>query len=196
MITVSRRIRSFAVVALAATAMLLITVLPAAAQSYPPGPPPGIVCPPSETPGGVVPPGLVRVCTLTGTLPFQVFDVSYEYDGTVVNFGEVTTGADGTVVFELVLERGAVGRVVTVTAVGQDGTELVTVEDSFRVAGVAEPPVDRGEPVTPGRPLARTGVDALLLGGVGVLLLGAGIIAVRRRDGRSVSAGSGTHAGT
>lgn len=195
MLTVSRRIRSLTVVALAATAMLLMAVVPASAQ-YPPGPPPGLSCPPSPTPGGVTPPGLVRVCTLIGTLPSQVFDVSYEYDGTVVEFGQVTTGEDGTVVFELVLERGAVGRVVTVNAVGEDGTELIALEDSFRVAGVAQPPVDRGEPVTPGRPLARTGVDALLLGGVGVLLLGAGIVAVRRRDGRSVSAGSETHAGT
>jgi LPXTG-motif cell wall-anchored protein len=44
--------------------------------------------------------------------------------------------------------------------------------------------VDRGDPVSPGRPLARTGVDATLLAGIGALLLGAGVFAVRRRGGR------------
>jgi len=191
--TVSHRIRSLIVVALAAVAMLAMSVLPAAAQSsYPPGPPPFLNCEPSETPGGVVPPGLVRVCTLRGTLPSQVFDISYEYNP-VVEFGQVTTGDDLEVVFELLLEREAVGQVVTVTAVAEDGDQLV-LEDSFRVAGRADPPVDRGEPVTPGRPLARTGVDALLLGGIGVLLLGAGVMVVRRRDSRRASAVSGTHA--
>jgi hypothetical protein len=194
MSTVSHRIRSLIVLALAATGMLLMSVLPASAQ-YPPGPPPGLSCPPSPTPGGVTPPGLVRRCELIGTLPRQAFRVSYEYNP-VVEFGEVVTGEDRTVVFDLEVERGAVGRVVTVNAVAEDGTEVVTLEDSFRVAGAAQPPVDRGEPVTPGRSLARTGVNAALLGGVGVLLLGAGIVAVRRRDGRSVSAGSGTHTGT
>jgi hypothetical protein len=193
--TVSHRIRSLTLVASAATAMLLMMVLPASAQ-YPPGPPPGLSCPPSPTPGGVTPPGLVRRCELIGTLPSQAFRVSYEYNP-VVEVGEVVTGEDRTVVFDLEVERGAVGRVVTVNAVAEDGTELITLEDSFRVAGAAQPPVDRGEPVTPGRPLARTGVDALALGGIGVLLLGAGIVAVRRRDGgRRVSEGSGTHAGT
>ncbi|MFO7779316.1 MAG: LPXTG cell wall anchor domain-containing protein, partial [Nitriliruptoraceae bacterium] len=69
--------------------------------------------------------------------------------------------------------------------------EAVTVEDSFRVAGAAEPPIDPGEPVTP-----ETGIDATLLVGVGVLLLGAGFVALRRREGRSVSAGSETTTGT
>lgn len=190
MLTVSRRIRTLTVVALAATGVLLMSVLPASAQEYPPGPPFSIVCPPSETPSGNIPPGLERICTLTGP-PGQVFDVSYEYDGKVVDFGTVTTDEDGTVVFDLVLERDAVGRVVTVTAVGQDGEEAVTVEDSFRVAGAAEPPIDPGEPVTP-----ETGIDATLLVGVGVLLLGAGFVALRRREGRSVSAGSETTTGT
>lgn len=169
--------RSMAVLMLAAVGMLLMSVAPAAAQ-YPPAEPPGLTCPPSATPGGVTPPGLVRACTLIGTLPNQVFQVRYEYNPTV-EVGEVTTGADGVAEFELTLERDTVGQVVTVIAVGEDGEELVTVDDSFRVAGVAEPPV--GEPVTPGRPLPVTGVDALLLGGIGALLLGVGVVAVRRR---------------
>ena len=189
--TGNRTIRSLGVVMLAATAMLLMSVFPASAQ-YPPPRPPGLSCPPSPTPGGVVPPGLVRVCELIGTRPFQTFDISYEYNP-VVEVGQVTTEEDGTVVFELEVEREAVGRVVTVNAVADDGTDLVTLEDSFRVAD-AEQTVDRGEPVTPERPLARTGVDALLLGGIGVLLLGAGVMVVRRRDSRRASAVSGTHA--
>ena len=179
MVATKRSSRTFAVVMIAALGMLLMSVAPAAAQ-YPPAEPPGLRCPPSPTPGGVTPPGLVRACTLIGTLPNQVFQVRYEYNPTV-EVGPVTTGADGVVEFELTLERETVGRVVTVIAVGEDGEELVTVDDSFRVAGIAEPPVDRGEPVTPRRPLPRTGVDALLLAGVGVVLLGAGVVTVRRR---------------
>ena len=177
MVATKRSSRTFAVVMIAALGMLLMSVVPAAAQ-YPPAEPPGLTCPPSPTPGGVTPPGLVRACTLIGTLPNQVFQVSYEYNPTV-EVGPVTTGADGVVEFELTLERDTVGRVVTVIAVGEDGEELVTVDDSFRVAGVAEPPV--GEPVTPGRPLPVTGVDALLLAGIGVVLLGVGVVTVRRR---------------
>jgi len=183
MVTVSRRIRTLLVVALAATGMLLMSVLPAAAQFYPPGPPPGLVCPPSPTPGGVVPPGLVRVCTLLGTLPNQAFQVRYSYNPEV-EVGEVVTGDDREVVFDLTVEREAVGQVVTITAVAEDGTELITLTDSFRVAGIADPPVDRGDPVRPGGPLARTGADAWLLTGIGALLLGVGVVAVRRRGSR------------
>ena len=186
MVTVSRRIRTLLVVALAATGMLLMSVLPAAAQFYPPGPPPGIVCPPSATPGGVVPPGLVRVCTLFGSLPGQRCNVSYEFNPTV-EFGQVITGDDRSVEFDLTLPRQAVGDIVVVTAAcfDEDGeVEVLSVSDTFRVAGIAEPPVDRGEPVTPRRPLPRTGADALLLSGIGALLLGVGVVAVRRRGGR------------
>lgn len=205
MVTVSRRMWSLLVVALAATGMLLLLVLPAAAQSfppgpppgrppgpppfvpgpppYPPGPPPGLVCPPSATPGGVVPPGLVRVCNLRGNLPNQAFRVTYQYNPTV-EVGEVVTNDDGEVVFDLTVSREAVGQVVTITAVAEDGTELVTLTDTFPVEGDAEPAADRGQPVTPGRPLASTGVDAALLAGIGAVLLGAGVFAVRRRGGR------------
>lgn len=192
MVTGNRGMRSLAAVVLAATAVLLMSVVPASAQ-YPPGQPPGLTCPPSPTPGGVTPPGLVRVCELIGTSANQAFQVSYEYNP-VVEVGEVVTGADGTVIFDLTVEQGAVGRTVTVTAVADDGTELVTLETDFEVEEADAVDDDRGEPVTPERPLARTGVDALLLGGVGVLLLGAGIVVVRRRGGRR--AGSETHAGT
>lgn len=186
MVTVSRRIRTLLVVALAATGMLLMSVLPAAAQFYPPGPPPGIVCPPSPTPGGVVPPGLERVCTLFGEFPGQRCMVGYEFNPTV-EFGEVITGDDRSVEFDLTLPREAVGDIVVVTAAcfDEDGeVEVLSVSDTFRVAGIAEPPVDRGEPVTPGRPLARTGADAWLLTGFGALLLGVGAVALRRRGGR------------
>ena len=181
--TVSRRIRTLLVVALAASGMLLMSVLPAAAQFYPPGPPPGLTCPPSPTPGGVVPPGLVRVCTLFGTLPNQAFQVRYSYNPEVT-VGEIVTGEDREVAFDLTVEREAVGQIVTITAVAEDGTELVTLTDSFRVAGVAQPPVDRGQPVRAGGPLPRTGADAWLLAGIGALLLGVGVVAVRRRGGR------------
>jgi hypothetical protein len=197
MVTGNRRLRSFAAVMLAATAMLLMSVLPASAQ-YPPGPPPGIVCPPSQTPGGVTPPGLVRVCTLFGSLPGQSCMVDYEFNP-VVEVGEFVTGEDRSAEFELVLLPETVGRIVVVTAAcfDDDGdVEVLSVSDTFRVAGAADPPVDRGQPVTPGRPLARTGIDAWQLAGIGALLLGAGVVAVRRRDGRSVSAGSETHSGT
>ena len=186
MVTVSRRIRTLLVVALAAIGMLLMSVLPAAAQFYPPGPPPGIVCPPSPTPGGVVPPGLERVCTLFGEFPGQKCLISYEVNP-AVEVGQVFTGDDRSVEFDLTLVREAVGQTVVVTAAcfGEDGeVEVLSVSDTFRVAGIAEPPVDRGEPVTPRRPLPRTGADALLLSGIGALLLGVGVVAVRRRGGR------------
>jgi LPXTG-motif cell wall-anchored protein len=175
----SRKFRSMTVLTITALGMLLMSVAPASAQ-YPPAEPPGLRCPPSATPGGVTPPGLVRACRLLGTQANQAFQVRYEYNPTV-EVGVVTTNDEGVAEFELTLQRDTVGRVVTVIAVGEDGEELVTVDDSFRVAGAAEPPVDRGQPVTPGRGIPRTGTDALLLVGVGVLLVGAGTVAVRRR---------------
>ncbi len=186
MVTVSRRIRTLLVVALAATGMLLMSVLPAAAQFYPPGPPPGLVCAPSATPGGVVPPGLERVCTMFGSLPGQRCNISARINPTI-DLGQVITGDDRSVEFDITLPREAVGQIVVVTAAcfDEDGeVEVLSVSDTFRVAGIAEPPVDRGDPVPPRRPLPRTGADTLLLGGIGALLLGVGVVAVRRRGGR------------
>jgi hypothetical protein len=190
MVTVSRMTRSFALVMLVAAALLMTLVLPAAAQ-YPPGPPPGIECPPAVTPpglGGGAPPGLERVCEIFGAQPGERFTIRVEVAGVVVFEGEVVADADGRAVFELSLPRNAVGQLVTVTVTGPETGVLST---QFRVAGTAEPPVDRGQPVTPGRSgvagtLARTGTDVLLLAGAGVLLLGLGVTAVRRRSTHGV----------
>lgn len=173
----SHRFRSMAVLTITALGLLLLSVVPAAAQ-YPPAEPPGLSCPPSATPGDVTPPGLVRACTLIGTQADQAFQVSYEYNPTV-EVGEVVTGAEGVAEFELTLVSEAAGATVTVTAVGEDGEELVTVDDSFEVAD--EAPIDGGEQVTPDDSMPQTGIDALLLVGVGLALVGVGTVAVRRR---------------
>lgn len=193
--TGKRRIRSLGIVMLAATAMLLMSTFPATAQSYPPPDTVGLVCPPSSTPGGVTPPGLVRSCELVGTEPGQTCRVSFEYNP-VVEVGDFVTGDDNTVSFELVLPQEAAGQLVVVTAACFGAPEVLSASDTFEVAAGDDEVVDRGEPVTPERPLARTGVDAWLLVGAGVLLLalGLGLVLVRRRDGSRVSAGSSTHA--
>jgi LPXTG-motif cell wall-anchored protein len=186
MVATSRTGRSLGVL-LVVAALLAALAVPAAAQ-YPPGPPPGIECPPAVTPpglGGGAPPGLERVCEIFGAQPGERFTIRVEVAGIVVFEGEVVADADGRAVFELSLPRNAVGRIVTVTATGPETGVLST---QFRVAGTAEPPTDRGQPVTPGRSdvlgaaLAATGSNLLVLAGAGVLLLGLGVAVVRRRS--------------
>jgi hypothetical protein len=177
----TKRVRALSVLAMAVMAVMALGVGSALAQeTYPPAQGFAVDC----VAAGQA--GLSVTCTVTGAQPNEQLTVSASVGGDTFFTQVLSANAQGEATFRFTVPQRYRGQQVTVTVVGAQSGSIATSVTTGTT------PVRRGETVTP--VLARTGQDALLLAGVGVVLLGAGLTALRRRSGAS-SRDDRTHAG-
>lgn len=163
----TRKLRAVAVIAATVVAMMAMSVSAAFAQ-YPPGPAFSVTCTAAGEAGSSV------TCNVVGAADSEVLSVSAAYNP-VFFTDTIVASAEGEATFRFTVPRDARGEDIVVTVTGPISGEISTV---LSIAA----PGRTGEPVPPGRPaLATTGTNLMLLTGVGVVLLGGGIAAVRSR---------------
>jgi hypothetical protein len=175
-----QRLRTVLTVAMMAVVALAWSATAAFAQ-YPPADDfgYGVVCTP-ESPA----PGETVTCEVVGALPGEQLAVTVTIAGTLVHSETSTADAEGEAAFVFAVDRE--GEII-VRVVGAESGETTVVLSAAEEAPEARE--DAGEAVAaPAAPrLPITGGQILLLTGLGVALLGAGLLALRRRDGGKVS---------
>jgi LPXTG-motif cell wall-anchored protein len=174
-----RTIRTVTTLAAAMLAVMALGVGVASAQAYPPDEPGSVDC----VAAGQA--GLSVTCTVTGATPGEVLDWTATARGDTFASGTVTADADGRATFRFTTPNQYRGETIDVAVLGNMG---FTAEDEVVVA---EAPGRAGQAVPPGRTaaagLARTGQDTVMLAGLGAALLGAGVVALRRRTKQTTS---------
>ena len=140
----------------------------ALAQDYPPDVAFGVACTSAQA-------GQVVECSVVGAAAGEELMVSAAH-GTTVFFTEVlSASAEGEVNFSFTVPADAGDDQIMVTVSGEiSGT-------TTEVLAVAVAVTTPGAPVTTTPALARTGQDLLMVGAIGLVLLMAGVVAVRRR---------------
>jgi LPXTG-motif cell wall-anchored protein len=123
-------------------------------------------------------------CTVTGAHPNEQLTVTAETNDTIFHSEVISANAQGEATFRFTVPPQHRGQEKTVTVVGPlsgEASDTVVVADRGRT----------GETLP--RAMPRTGQDTILLAAAGILLLGAGATALRRRQ-RSTDQDR-THAG-
>jgi hypothetical protein len=176
-----RHVRSLAAIVIAAVAATLMMATAASAQDpYPPGPAPSleVVCVP-ENPQ----PGQQVQCRISGAIAGETLEVTAEVGGVVFFQDTLTANQAGRANFGFRVPSDAQpGDTVTVRVVGSESGEVAS--DSVTVR--EDPAADR-RAVDPRRAAGQaemlpvTGGQVALLGALGVGLLAAGGLALRKR---------------
>lgn len=161
----NKRIRSMSVVVLASLTMLAMVTTSAFAQ-YPPPPGFSVAC------SRAAPVAQPIVCSVVGARGGERLTASASASPAFYT-ENLTANTDGEASFRFTPPRDVRDRAITVTVVGEFSGAIA----STQVAPIT--PGRSGE--APGRLLARTGQDTILLGAAGLVLLTGGVIAIRRR---------------
>jgi LPXTG-motif cell wall-anchored protein len=175
-----RRIKSAVTLAVMVLLVMAMGIGTAAAQeAYPP--PPGDLVVDCVAAGQA---GASVTCTVTGAQPGEQLTVTAKADGTVFYTEVLSANMQGEATFRFTVPPQHRGQQITVTVAGAISG---AAEDTLTIRA----PGRTGETLP--RAMPRTGQDTILLAAAGVLLLGAGATALRRRQ--RTSDRDRTHAG-
>lgn len=165
------RLRMMALLLLTSLAMLVAGSTAAFAQ-YPPAQDFGVSCTDAV-------PGQTVTCSIVGAAPGESLTVAARYGSVEVLDTVLTADGDGLAEFSFEIPADAAGATLNVRVMGETSGMTGVVVNVARS-------VPTGPRVPDARAIPRTGQDLLLLGGAGVVLLGAGAVALlRRRTGTS-----------
>jgi hypothetical protein len=159
-------LRRISVTTIALLALLALTA-PAAFAQYPPGRGLALAC---ERSGNQV------VCVLAGAEANDACTATATQGGETTDSVEFTTSSEGTAEFTLALTDSSAA------TVGVTCEESGSETDTVAAAQVTTPTTAPGTPVPAGRTLAMTGLEISGLLALAVGLIGAGAIALRRRE--------------
>jgi LPXTG-motif cell wall-anchored protein len=160
------RLRMMALLLLTSVAMLTAGSTAAFAQ-YPPAQDFSVSCTDAV-------PGQTVTCSIVGALSGESLTVTARYGSVQVLDTVLTADGDGQAEFSFEIPIDAAGATLNIRVMGESSGMTGVVLNVARS-------VPTGPRVPDARTIPRTGQDLLLLGGAGVLLVGAGAVALLRR---------------
>jgi hypothetical protein len=172
-IPVNQSLRRFTVLAIALLSVLAMSATAAFAQ-YPPAEAFGVSCTDAAA-------GETAQCTVVGAEANESLTATASDDDGVFATTSLTANAEGEVAFSVEVPTDVMGNVVIAVEGEQSGTASDTVD--------VEEDVVAGTPVSGTTDsLARTGLEVGGLVLLAALLLGGGVLALRRRESAKVDA--------